>query len=55
MGIFIGYSGFYLIRNNVSLVSAILTEHDLMSTTDIGIVANAVLFSYGLAWNSRQY
>ncbi len=49
MGIFIGYAGFYLIRNNVSLVSAILKEHDIMNAAGIGIVANAVLFSYGLS------
>ncbi|QRV01610.1 MFS transporter [Arcanobacterium phocisimile] len=49
MGIFLGYAGFYLIRNNVSLVAAILQEHDLMNTVGIGIVANAVLFAYGLS------
>ncbi len=49
MGIFIGYAGFYLIRNNVSLVSAIFKEHGLMTATGIGIVANAVLFAYGLS------
>lgn len=49
MGIFLGYAGFYLIRNNVSLVSAILKEHDIMNAAGIGIVANAVLFAYGLS------
>lgn len=49
LGIFIGYAGFYLIRNNVSLVSGILKEYDIMNTVGIGIVANAVLFSYGLS------
>lgn len=49
MGIFLGYAGFYLIRNNVSLVSAILKEHDIMTAVEIGIVANAVLFAYGLS------
>ncbi|QWW19744.1 MFS transporter [Schaalia sp. 19OD2882] len=49
MGIFIGYAGFYLIRNNVSLVSAILKEHDIMNAAGIGVVANAVLFAYGLS------
>lgn len=49
MGIFIGYAAFYLIRNNVSLVSGLLKEYDLMNTVGIGIVANAVLFSYGLS------
>ncbi|ADH92842.1 MFS transporter [Arcanobacterium haemolyticum] len=48
-GIFLGYAGFYLIRNNVSLVAAILKENDLMNTVGIGIVANAVLFAYGLS------
>nr|WP_300340880.1 MFS transporter [Actinomyces sp.] len=49
LGIFIGYAGFYLIRNNVSLVSSILKSHDIMNATGIGIVANAVLFAYGLS------
>ncbi len=49
MGIFIGYAGFYLIRNNVSLVASILKDHGIMSASDIGLVANAVLFAYGLS------
>ena len=49
MGIFIGYAGFYLIRNNVSLVAAILKDQGLMNATGIGLVANAVLFAYGLS------
>lgn len=49
MGIFLGYAAFYLIRNNVSLVSAILKEHDIMNAVGIGIVSNAVLFAYGLS------
>ncbi|WP_455134720.1 MFS transporter [Schaalia cardiffensis] len=49
LGIFIGYAGFYLIRNNVTLVSSILKDHDIMNTVGIGIVANAVLFAYGLS------
>lgn len=49
LGIFIGYAGFYLIRNNVSIVSAVLEEHDILDALGLGIVANAVLFSYGLS------
>lgn len=49
LGIFLGYAGFYLIRNNVSLVSSILKDHDIMNATGIGLVANAVLFAYGLS------
>ncbi|MCI1963521.1 MAG: MFS transporter [Ancrocorticia sp.] len=49
MGIFLGYAGFYLIRNNVSLVSGILKENNIMTAVGIGVVANAVLFAYGLS------
>lgn len=49
MGIFIGYAGFYLIRNNLSLVAAVFKQHDILNAAQIGIVANAVLFSYGLS------
>ena len=48
IGIFIGYASFYLIRNNVSLVSNILYENGL-SKTDIGIIANCLLVAYGLS------
>ena len=49
LGIFLGYAGFYLIRNNVSLVAPLLIEDKGLSTIGIGIIANAVLFAYGLS------
>lgn len=49
MGIFLGYAGYYLIRNNVSLASAIFKDNGLMDTVQIGIVANSVLIAYGLS------
>lgn len=49
MGIFIGYAGFYLIRNNISLVSAVLINDGLLDKVGIGIIANAVLIAYGLS------
>ncbi|MDR1852603.1 MAG: MFS transporter [Propionibacteriaceae bacterium] len=49
IGIFLGYAAFYLIRNNVSLVSVILQENEGLSKTSIGIIANAVLIAYGLS------
>ncbi|MGO1318897.1 MAG: MFS transporter [Galactobacter sp.] len=49
LGIFLGYAGFYLIRNNVSIVSQIFKDHDIMNTVQIGIVANSVLIAYGLS------
>lgn len=49
LGIFLGYAGFYLIRNNVSLVAPLLMEDKGLSTLGIGLIANAVLFAYGLS------
>lgn len=49
MGIFLGYAGFYLVRNNISLVSALLKSEGILDTVAIGIIANAVFISYGLS------
>ncbi|MDO5048407.1 MAG: MFS transporter [Actinomycetaceae bacterium] len=49
LGIFIGYAGFYLIRNNISAVAPLLIEDTGINTVGIGVIANAVLFSYGLS------
>lgn len=49
MGIFIGYAGFYLIRNNVSLVGPLLKNELGYDKVALGIIANAVLISYGLS------
>lgn len=49
MGIFIGYAGFYLIRNNISLIAKIIEDEGWIDKVGIGLVANAVLISYGLS------
>ncbi|QNQ90934.1 MFS transporter [Corynebacterium poyangense] len=49
MGIFLGYAGFYLVRNNISLVSALLKSEGILDTVAIGIIGNAVFVSYGLS------
>lgn len=50
MGIFLGYAGFYLIRNNVSAVAPLLLdEGGHIDKPALGIIANAVLISYGLS------
>lgn len=49
MGIFIGYAGFYLIRNNVSLVGPLLKTELGYDKVALGVIANAVLISYGLS------
>ncbi|MGO3796563.1 MAG: MFS transporter [Pauljensenia sp.] len=49
MGIFIGYAGFYLIRNNVSIVGPLLIDEKGLDKVALGVIANAVLFAYGLS------
>ncbi len=49
MGIFFGYAGFYLIRNNISLVAKILLDQGHIDKVGIGLIANAVLIAYGLS------
>ncbi|MBV7362958.1 MFS transporter [Actinomycetaceae bacterium TAE3-ERU4] len=49
MGIFIGYAGYYLIRNNVSLVGPLLKSELGYDKVALGVIANAVLISYGLS------
>lgn len=49
MGIFVGYAGFYLIRNNISLVAPILLKDGHIDKVGIGLIANAVLIAYGLS------
>lgn len=48
-GIFLGYAGFYLIRNNIPLVATLLIDEGRLSTVGVGFVTNAVLISYGLS------
>ena len=49
MGIFIGYAGFYLIRNNIPLIARVIESEGWIDKVGIGFVANAVLISYGLS------
>lgn len=49
MGIFIGYAGFYLIRNNIPLIAAVITEEGWIDKIGVGLIANAVLIAYGLS------
>ncbi|WP_313022490.1 MFS transporter [Mobilicoccus sp.] len=49
MGIFIGYAGFYLIRNNIPLIAKILLDEGHIDKAGIGLIANSALIAYGLA------
>ncbi|WP_343317335.1 MFS transporter [Arthrobacter sp. TMP15] len=49
LGIFIGYAGFYLIRNNIPLVGALLIDEGRLDKIGVGIIANAALIAYGFS------
>lgn len=49
MGIFIGYAGFYLIRNNIPLIAKIVLDEGWIDKVGVGLVANAVLIAYGFS------
>lgn len=49
IGIFIGYAGFYLIRNNISSIAPLLMDETGIDKVGVGIIANAVLLAYGLS------
>ncbi|KNC18565.1 sn-glycerol-3-phosphate transporter [Arthrobacter sp. RIT-PI-e] len=49
LGIFIGYAGYYLIRNNIPLVGSLLIDEGRLDELGIGIIANAALIAYGFS------
>ncbi|MBW3084231.1 Glycerol-3-phosphate transporter [Austwickia sp. TVS 96-490-7B] len=48
-GIFLGYAGFYLIRNNIPLIAKILLDEGHIDKVGIGYIANAALIAYGFS------
>lgn len=49
MGIFLGYAGFYLIRNNIPLIAKVILDEGWIDKVGVGLIANAVLVAYGLS------
>lgn len=49
MGIFLGYAGFYLIRNNIPLIAKVILDEGHIDKVGVGLIANAVLVAYGLS------
>ena len=49
MGIFIGYAGFYLIRNNIPLIAKVILDEGWIDKVGVGLIANAVLIAYGFS------
>lgn len=49
-GIFIGYAGFYLVRNNIALATpAILAAHPEYAKADLGLAMTGLLTAYGVS------
>lgn len=48
-GIFIGYAGFYLIRNNLPFVAKTFKDIGAMDETAIGAVGTCILIAYGFS------
>lgn len=48
-GIFIGYAGFYLIRNNLPFVAKTFKDIGAMNETKIGLIGTCLLVAYGLS------
>ncbi|MBV9696848.1 MAG: MFS transporter [Gammaproteobacteria bacterium] len=50
VGVFVGYAGYYLVRNNLALaIPDILKEHPQYTKTDLGNALTALLITYGLS------
>ena len=49
-GIFVGYAGYYLVRNNLALaIPDLLAEHPEYSKAELGTALTALSIAYGLS------
>src|SRR3954463_14192099 len=49
-GIFVGYAGYYLVRNNLALaIPDILKEYPQHSKADLGLALTALSIAYGIS------
>ena len=50
LGIFVGYAGYYLVRNNIALaIPDILKEHPEYTKADLGTALTTLSVAYGLS------
>ena len=49
LSIFLGYAGYYLVRNNFSLAKPYLINHYGFSKGDVGLIATALSIAYGIS------
>lgn len=48
-GVFIGYMGYYLVRNNITLSTPFIQNQLDLSKSDIGTITGSMLIATGLA------
>ncbi|EPR6017865.1 MFS transporter [Campylobacter coli] len=48
-GVFIGYMGYYLVRNNITLVTPFIQNQLELSKSDIGTITGSMLIAYGIS------
>ncbi len=48
-GFFIGYMGYYLVRNNITLSTPFIQNQLNLSKSDIGTITGSMLIAYGIS------
>lgn len=48
-GVFIGYMGYYLVRNNITLSTPFIQNQLDLSKSDIGTITGSMLIAYGIS------
>lgn len=48
-GVFVGYMGYYLVRNNITLSTPLIKNDLSISNTDIGLITGSMLIAYGIS------
>ncbi|EPA5540876.1 MFS transporter [Campylobacter coli] len=48
-GVFIGYMGYYLVRNNITLSTPFIQNQLNLSKSDIGTITGSMLIAYGIS------
>ncbi|HBD8756558.1 TPA: MFS transporter [Campylobacter jejuni] len=48
-GVFIGYMGYYLVRNNITLATPFIQNQLELSKSDIGTITGSMLIAYGIS------
>lgn len=48
-GVFVGYMGYYLVRNNITLSTPLIKTDLAVNNSDIGLITGSMLIAYGIS------